>query len=154
MGVYTGAIPTLNSLRIPTSAELKEITDALTAITGPWAAYTPVLTNLTLGNGTLVAQYTQAGKLVHFRWKLTRGSTTSFTGAISVGLPVPALDSNWLGVAYLFQTGTSANRTPGVVVGGITTNEVRGAASGINATTPWTWTTGDTIQASGTYEAA
>lgn len=131
------------------------------ALTDPWTSYSPTLTNITIGNGTIVGSYMQVGKLVSFRWTLTLGSTTVFTGSIAVSIPVTALDAGWAGAAFLFDSSTAANRMPGVLNGSTTANNVHsgpingGTGAGIvNATSPFTWATGDVIKGSGTYEAA
>ena len=61
--------------------------------TGAWKTYTPTLTgsttNPTIGNSVFDAAYTQFGKTVHVRIKLTLGSTFSAgSGAYSFSLPV------------------------------------------------------------------
>ena len=38
---------------------------------GTWRTYTPTLTNLTLGNGTLTAKYAQTGKIVTVYFNFT-----------------------------------------------------------------------------------
>ena len=46
-----------------------------TAPTG--SAWTPTLTNLTLGNGAVVARYQLAGDTCNFRFRFTLGSTSA-----------------------------------------------------------------------------
>ena len=53
-----------------------------------WTAYTPTLTNHTLGNGTMEAKYQQAGGRVEFTIEYTWGSTSSVTGAVTFSLPL------------------------------------------------------------------
>jgi len=50
-----------------------------------WTTWTPSYSNLTIGNGTVVARYAYSGGLVILQWQLTWGSTSSFTGAPSIG---------------------------------------------------------------------
>lgn len=54
--------------------------DSLIGSGTAWASWTPTWTNITVGNGTLVAKYGQFGKLVFFRLHLTFGSTTAVSG--------------------------------------------------------------------------
>lgn len=62
--------------------------DNLKAIGDAWTAYTPTLTGITLGNGTLTAKYLQAGKLFIGRVKFVAGATTTYSAAnLSFTLP-------------------------------------------------------------------
>lgn len=133
--------------------------DNLKAIGDPWASYTGTNTNVTVGNGTLSTVYSQAGKLVHYTIKLTFGSTTAFTASPRFGLPAtPRLtdQGNPIGAAVLFDTSAAARRL--WHVGWITADSgvtpLDDSFGGINATTPWTWATGDVLLINGSYEAA
>jgi hypothetical protein len=56
---------------------------------GFWQAWVPTLTNLTIGNGTIVAGYTVVlGKTVRFFFRILFGSTTAVTGAPGFSLPI------------------------------------------------------------------
>lgn len=156
MGVYTGTISNLAITgHAPTSTEMDTLHDALLALTDPQTSYSPGLTGITLGNGTIVGSYTQVGKFVTFRWTLTFGSTTSVTGAVSIGMPPPAgLDAGWAGSAFLFDSSIAANRQSGTLNGGTTANQVFSSAGQVAAAVPFTWAVGDVIKGSGTYEAA
>lgn len=55
-----------------------------------WQSWTPTYTNITVGNGTVVAKFIQVGKTVIARWRLTCGSTTSISNDMMVSLPVTA----------------------------------------------------------------
>jgi len=55
--------------------------------TWAWQSWAPNWTNFTVGNGTVVAKYIQIGKTVHFKIKVTLGSTSSVSGAITFSLP-------------------------------------------------------------------
>jgi hypothetical protein len=77
-----------------------------------WTAYTPTLTNITLGNGGLNFVYAQLGKTVQVRGSLTFGSTTSITGTMLIGLPVTANTAGGgpvVGTCYLSDHGTALN---------------------------------------------
>lgn len=79
---------------------------------GTWAAWTPTYTNLTLGNGTVVARYAQVGKIVTAYYKLTYGSTTSITGSIpTITLPITGTSNQtdvYIGVGQFLDVGNYA----------------------------------------------
>jgi hypothetical protein len=52
-----------------------------------WVSYTPTLTGVTLGNGTITARYNVIGKTMSIRFRLQLGSTSSVTGSPSFSLP-------------------------------------------------------------------
>lgn len=131
--------------------------------TTAWVTFTPTLTNITLGNGTLTARYKQIGKTVLGQVRLTFGTTTSITGAPTrVNLPVTAATANdfsfpmyildsgtadYVGRAQLFNTAyleLYVNNVAGTY----------GAISAISATVPMTWTTNDKFSINFAYEAA
>jgi len=58
-----------------------------------WQNWTPTWTNLTVGNGTVEAKYTQIGKTIIGRAIVTFGTTTSVGGAVSFTMPVTAATS-------------------------------------------------------------
>ena len=133
-----------------------------------FAAWTPTLTNITQGNGTLVARYGQIGKLVVGYFVLTFGSTTSITGTPQISYPVtmstsyPATVDQPQGIANFQDTGTALYS--GVV------NAYRNngtwflypwnasgtylGQSNLSSTVPFTWTTNDVISFTFCYEAA
>lgn len=53
-------------------------------------SYTPTNTAVTVGNGTQTAYYIRIGNLVYVSYNLDFGSTTTFTGTASIGLPFTA----------------------------------------------------------------
>jgi hypothetical protein len=55
---------------------------------GQYTSYTPTITNISLGNGTLSTSYAQIGKFVHYVGSVTFGSTTSITTNPQTTLPV------------------------------------------------------------------
>lgn len=130
----------------------------------PWISYSPVDVNVTVGNGTQVAKYVKIGRTVHFAWSLVFGTTTALGSGAAPGLPVQAASSGvWLCGAYLLDSGVQdytcnariqPNGTSARITLGITTGTAITGGGGITGTVPWTWTTNDQIQVSGTYEAA
>lgn len=137
------------------------------AATQSWAAWTPTWTNLTVGNATQTARYSQAGKTVFFTLKLVLGSTSSVGTAPNFTWPVTAasvaaaqsivqvmfLDANM--APYL---GSSDSRTRTTTT--CTINSPSGTVQlqeqdrVVSSTSPFTWVSTDTIWVSGMYEAA
>lgn len=126
-----------------------------------WVTYTPTNDSVTLGNGTQTARYYRIGKLVCVSYRLTFGSTTSFTGTVNIGLPSTSV-SYAAGVGILTDSGSS-NYGLEIVVD---PNSAKAALRGhtvstytrwdnpTNATTPFTWTTNDVVSFSVVYEEA
>jgi hypothetical protein len=125
--------------------------------------YTPTLTNLTLGNGTINAKYVRVNKLVFVQISLVFGSTSSMGSNPSFSLPVAGAGTlggaqGWtriLDSGVAFYMGTVAVNTTAA------TPNVSGAsgtyvteAGGLTATVPMTWTTNDTLYINFMYEAA
>lgn len=136
-------------------------------IGGAWASWTPTWSNLTVGDGTVIAKYVQVGKTVNLRLLFRFGSTSSISGSVTFTPPVT-------GIAY-GNTG-SGNPNPGIVhiednatqgfFGTISytptvfTPLVLGASgtyvtfSALSSTVPMTWVAGDEMIVTLTYEAA
>lgn len=137
-----------------------------------WGSYTPTWTastNPAIGNGTITdaGAYVQIGKTVHFRLKITMGSTTTFgSGGFYVGLPVAhnhgvesqigrvhlldsSANSRYTAVAYT-HSGSSSNLFLSYINAAASQNTL----SGITATAPFTWAASDVLSVTGTYEAA
>lgn len=150
---------------ILTAAELNQhLRDNLKAIGDPWQAYTTTwsgsTTSPSLGNGSLLAAYSQAGKLVNFRIVLTAGSTTTYgSGTWGFTLPVATIAGpRWLFTGLL----RTASDFPlwGLVEGGSTAISMRrnpttagGALVAATQGDPTTMAAGHRITIAGTYEA-
>lgn len=130
---------------------------------GAWADWTPTWTNVTVGNGTVTATYTQVGKTVHARCVFTLGSTSSVTGTVLIDFPVTAKSSVAypIGIAYLDNTGVETYM--GMVAYNTTTRMAIYSNNSstdtrlvtVNASKPVaSWGTGDAIKFSICYEAA
>lgn len=129
-----------------------------------WASWTPTWTNLTVGNGVVLAKYVQLGKTVHFRLKLTFGTTSSISGLPDFTLPVAAAadyTGEWtIGHGSLLDTGTKAwIGAPQIKISDPSRAYVRydlgdGGWGNPGATTPFTWVSTDVMIVGGTYEAA
>ena len=126
----------------------------LTSITvSDWQSYTPALTNLTLGNGTLDSYYRRVNDTAEIYIYFQMGSTSVMGTSPTFGLPSGlsrdgAKQNNLqsLGAALCEDAGTAANNTGGIVRSTSNTLYIFGYGfTVINATTPFTWTTGDKI---------
>jgi hypothetical protein len=130
---------------------------------GAWKTWAPVLSGgFANGNGVWDAKYTQIGKTVHFKAYFVAGTTSTYGAAMRLSYPVPpALSETALNVVGYF--GESTSRHPFATTVNTSTYMAFGVmnAAGtyvvlnnMTATIPFTWSSGDTIQVSGTYEAA
>lgn len=139
-----------------------------TGTTWAWQSWSPTWTNLTVGNGTVEAKYTQTGKTVICRLSIIFGGTSAMSTAPRATLPVTAasypgvtddvfpignvniLDSGtayFVGVANIAST-TEVRFDVQNSGGTYTTN------ANITSTAPMTWTTNDGLYATLVYEAA
>jgi hypothetical protein len=138
-------------------------------VLGTYTAYTPTFTNLTVGNGTLAAQYCTVNKFVHAFGSLTFGSTTAFAGTAIMTLPVLTVAAEMGATGMVFGFVTYINSATGAVVKG--TASSYSPATGLvfwvattsgsyegqtvpTATIPHTWATGDIIRWNINYKAA
>ena len=137
----------------------------MNSIGAAWESYTPTFVNITVGNGVLVARYSQINKNISVAFKLTCGSTTVIGagGGITMSLPVAAASAQYAFSASLIGTGSSYDTagfnymtwplmvsTTKVGFGYIVGNRYQE----IYAVGPFTWKTNDVLTASFTYEAA
>ncbi len=136
-------------------------------LAGSWTTWTPTYTNLTIGNGTVVARYTQIGKTVHVYFEFTLGSTSAVGSAPLITTPVThraatyTVGDNVIGVARYDETGVAAR---GGTVRLQTTTQFRPIAwsatatftreANLSSTAPFTWGATDVLQFTATYEAA
>lgn len=133
----------------PASEWNRRIRDQLRALT-TWVAYTPTLLNGTLGNGTLVGDFIDAGDLVHGRALLTWGSTTSNSGQIHISAPTAFStygSEDAVGQARLFDSSVPSRVFRHVTLGG--TAQLRTVTEGGTFTTgtnPFTFASGDLVE--------
>lgn len=143
---------------------------AIATTSGAWISYTPTFTNFTIGNATVTARYIQLGKIVHARGSLTYGSTSAMGTSPTMSLPITSISTG-------YPTSGSANETIGqgsyqrvgvgtylVAYTWLSTTSVNVLVwnaggtylvlTGITASVPGTWATGDTLTWDMTYEAA
>lgn len=119
-------------------------------------SYTPVWTNLTVGNGTIVAMYTVNGKRCSGNICLTVGSTTSIAANPMVTVPIAFHTSlpgyTTLGAVALVDYGTNLYMGEAIIAGtNILSFRVINVAGTyaiwtyVGAATPHTWGVGDQI---------
>lgn len=133
-----------------------------------WGPWTPSYTNITLGNGIVVARYAQENKLVVGHFTLTFGSSTTIDGANPAFSAPVSFASSYLAngahpigpVFFLDDTGTnydgvarvwSSNRIIFQVYDASATYVKQGT---VTATVPYTWDTSDVLHCSFAYEGA
>jgi len=129
------------------------------ATVGQWTAYTPSTTNITLGTGsTNTGRWSRYGRTVHVVGNFTLGTGGSFTGEAQLGLPFTAAAHRFFGTAYFTDASTAANCQVAVAHVPSSADYAQFRYSGSNgaaqATVPFTWTTGDSIWWSVTFEAS
>jgi len=147
---------TFVSGQVLTAAELNDI--------GTWTDFTPVWTNLTVGNGTVTARYCQINDIVFVVGGITFGSTTSISGSVSINHPVGSraagVDHPYNGVTQFVDAGTTVFIGHPIVFSTTANFRVLNAASTyaqiavLSSTIPFTWTTNDQITFTYWYQKA
>lgn len=145
------------------------LTGAANLNMGAWTSFTPTwtasTTNPVLGNGVLVGRYQRVGRTIICHINLTPGSTTTFgSGNYSFALPTSAANQGaaYIGNAqFLASNGTDRYLGQVVVSAGATTTSAFFPTSATPAkagfmtpTTPETFSSGDQLRITFTYEAA
>ena len=118
-----------------------------------WDTYTPSLSGITLGNGTLTGSYKKIGRTVFYKINLIFGSTTSITGNVSIGTPTTIVGSAAQPLAEVFFLDANVGYYSGRQFGNGAVLYMSNPITGISATTPFTWTTSDAIFIKGFYES-
>ena len=128
---------------------------------GAWKTWTPTISGLTVGNGTLAAKYAVIGKSVLFNIHFTFGSSSSLASTPVISLPVNQKDTQYQGSGTFLDANTGIYYTSQVNIGNnnvyiyaIATASTFASSTGPSATAPFTWTTGDQIVITAFYEAA
>jgi hypothetical protein len=130
---------------------------------GETTAYTPTFTNITVGNGTVDFKYVQIQKLVLVQGTLTFGSTTSISGSPNITFPVNSVTypgGTPVGMVRVFTPGnayfgfTQPISATQIAIRLFNVSGIYLQVGGFDATTPWTWATGDSISVQFVYEAA
>jgi len=144
---------------VAASGEATGIKWAVPAI-GTYTNYTPTISGLTQGNGTLIARYAQSGKTVVGQVKFTLGSTSSITGGIVVSLPVTVsgavqatgnLVDNF---AAAYPLGYETAGTSDMYLRAINTSGTYAGYTNTSSTVPFTWGNTDYFEFFFIYQAA
>lgn len=153
MTAYTGTPPLPAGLAgdIPNAAtDWAAILGALHGLTDAWSAWTPTWSNLTVGNGTVLARYRQVGKTVDYRIKFTLGTTSVVGTSPNFTLPVAPtggfIADDMIGLGH----GTDASINTYVL--GVFYNGSGIARFNISATVPFTFGNSDWFESVFTYE--
>ena len=127
-----------------------------------YTSYTPTITGITLGNGTLATSYAEIGKFVHYVGRITFGSTTSITTNPQTSLPVNSdmVFTNNMGTGMCNDSNTnfypiaifSISTTTAQFICWDVSTYVR--TNFIGTGQPFTWATGDYLTWNIYYKAA
>lgn len=118
-------------------------------------SYTPTLTNITAGDGTLTASYALMGNLCYYSGGFTMGTTSAMGTSPTFSLPISA-NSNVLyqyGQCYIRDTSVATYTDFVCYASGSTLSftQKSGTNNNISATVPMTWGNTDTIRFSIIY---
>jgi hypothetical protein len=127
-----------------------------------YTSYTPSLTNITIGNGSITGKYMRVGKMCQGEAVVVFGSTTSISGIPEIGLPFTSTSVSVNPCqATLLDSATAVypalgyfQSTTTVRVLAINTAGTYAIEAGISATVPFTWTTNDRINVNFCFEVA
>ena len=129
-----------------------------------WTTYTPTLTNMTLGNGTVTAKYAKLGKIVHLRITFVLGSTSTMgtgpTFSLPPSLTVESGQSYPNGTLSILDSGTAGYVGTIEIVSTnlqcwiLSTSGAYPQFANITSTVPMTWTTSDSLSVTAIYEVA
>lgn len=138
----------------------------------PWQSWSPTYSNLTVGDGTVVAKYQQVGKIVDFIYQLTFGSTTTLSASSNISISFPVTTSSdyvaftLIGLGTFYTSGAAQISTGYVGLANITTmrpfySGLGGTSVGspvnagqVNDTAPFSWGANCIMFLEGRYEAA
>lgn len=164
MGVWDATLPSFTGGSRLKASDLTIVTDLLGALTSTWTSWTPTLTDITQGNGTILAEHRRlADGSIDFRFKFTFGSSGSAVGTTPrFTLPVtPHADyatDDLFGDGFLYDSSVSQWRP---AVGRWLGTAVQVAyfpdantLTAVNGTVPWTWAQGDRMVVEGLYYPA
>ena len=126
---------------------------------GTWTSFTPTWTSLTVGNGTHDwAQYAQINDVVLFSVRFTLGSTSSVGTNPRIAIPVATSNDSQLSLGTgRAQVGSTFYPiwpymvSDDIIIYVLDTSTAYAKRGSITATTPATWTTGDSLQIQGSY---
>lgn len=141
---------------------LQALSDDLT-LGNAWATYSPTLSNITLGAGSVSAAFARYGKTVFVRFRFVMGSGSAMGTNPAFSLPIAARSASDPIVArgHILDSGTDYFDCFGIlnsstVVGlyAAATSAAYASRGFIGASIPMTWTTNDELAVMVVYQAA
>ena len=163
MGDWTGTVPTIYARTVVTGDDWAAITGELDALSGVPSDWAPTLTNLTQGAGSLTAKYTRVGKVVDWYFRFVYGAfsavgtdpTWTLPATPASFYPVNEAFGNFPGQARLVDASGASRQGnlhhPASTTVSVTFWNATPTIAQVTATTPWTWTTGDSLTAWGRF---
>lgn len=143
------AMPNFVAGEVVTEEQLDALAQALDGIQAVWDPFTPTISGWTLGNGVLACAAMRIGKTIHFRVKITAGTTTTTAGTLTIaGLPVTPHADCFQSLRWVARDASAGANYYG--------DAALGPAGALNLylTAPFTWAANDYIGLAGTYEGA
>jgi hypothetical protein len=136
-----------------------ELQAALPAAMSTWSS--PIAAGITVGSGTVDAQYIRVGPLVYVRFRFVFGAGSAITGGISLNAPVASASPTSEALHCMIQDSGTA-RLPGtadvegssIIVAPIATSGAYAGYAAFSSTVPMTWAAGDSLIVSGWYMTA
>jgi hypothetical protein len=132
-----------------------------------WSTWTPTLTNLVVGNGTMQGKYMQIGKLVFCDLHFTFGATSTFGAGAAWTFTYPVTAADAFGQVFsVYMLDSGSNLYTGVGTPASTTTftlnpSVTSSAGSpaldtgsVTNTNPFTWAVNDQLRISGFFRAA
>jgi hypothetical protein len=127
-----------------------------------WTAYTPTVSNLTIGNGTLTARYALVGKVMHLYIAFTLGSTSSIGDAtfslpsgITTSQPVErqiGVGSTSVMATFFFSLATYLQTSSTIRIRTLRADGNNTHLTALSSTSPTTWATGNSFFINATLE--
>jgi hypothetical protein len=110
-----------------------------------WGTFTPALNNFDVGNGTALAVWRWEFGALHTRGQFTLGSTSSFSGALTMDIPDTRTGDAYgsYGAGILNDAGTRLYSAACSVAPSDTVIRWTTDGGAVTSTGPFTWTTGD-----------
>jgi hypothetical protein len=140
---------------MPLNGQFIQSTDVIGDLTD-WSA-SQVVTNLTVGNGTMDSKYIQTGELVFWRVRFVLGSTSTMGTSVLFTPPVSPVASVASSYGLQMRDTSAAANYQGITTwsgGFIVLCTLAAAQTSTTATTPFTWATGDSFAFTLWYESA
>lgn len=127
-----------------------------------YTTWSPSYTNITVGNGTVTAEYVQIGPLCHAKFRLVWGGTTSYGSTPEVTLPIAGsgyAQHDVVGVCNFYDSSVGSGSREGGLCLYDSSDRIffiRASVAGgtIGSTVPFTWASGDILSFSFTYRVA